>query len=333
MAAFWSARRLVGEGAAALEAIARDVVGGGLQRTGIKGACDAVGAVAATIDQRLEMHSADGAILLDAGLESHQDGMAAAVTIKNFLAREANLDGAIQQKRGFGDDDFMIEGIALSAKASAVGRGADANMRGRHLQNLGQSAVKVVRCLRAGPDCKLPFGILDGDGGVLLDGKMRASLVEKNVFKDFVGFGERFFNITEFQGDALVNIAFFAVLVDARFGGGESFFGGGDGGEKFVVDVDEVQSFERGEFLAGDDGSDGITDVAHVIEAEGLLVLADGKNSILDGQILPGENQIDTGVSESAGSVDFSNACVRMRGVQRCAMGHAREEDVVGKAR
>jgi len=131
-------------------------------------------------------------------------------------------------------------------------------MRGRHLQNLGESTVKVVRGLRAGPDGQLSIGVFCGDGGVLLDGEMRASLVEKSVFKDFVGFSERFFDVAEFQRDALMNIAFFAVVVNARFGSGESFFGIGDGGEDFVIDVDEVQSFEGGELLAGDDGSDGI---------------------------------------------------------------------------
>jgi len=34
----------------------------------------------------------------------------AAVTIKNFLAREANLDGAIQEERGLGHDDFGLKG-------------------------------------------------------------------------------------------------------------------------------------------------------------------------------------------------------------------------------
>src|SRR6267142_1164286 len=333
MAAFWSARRFVGKGAATLETIARDVVGGGLQRTGIKSAGDAVGAVAAPIDQRLEMHSGDGAVLLDAGLEFHQDGMAAAMAIKNFFASETNLDGAVQQERGLGHDDFVIEGFALSAEASAIGRGADANMRWRHLQNLGKGAMKVVRGLSARPDGQLSIRVFGGDGGVLLDGEMRASLIEENVFKDFVGFGERFFNIAEFQSDALMNVALFAVLVDARFGSGERFFGIGDGGENFVLDVDEVQSFERGELLAGDDGSDGITDVAHMIEAEGLLVLADGKNPVLDGQVFPGKNQIDSGVSESAGGVDLSNAGVRMRGKQKFGVGHARKEDVVGEAR
>src|SRR6267378_605088 len=298
VAAFGAARRFVRKSAATLKTITRDVVGGGLQRAGIKSAGDAVGAIAAAVDQRLEMHSGNRAVLLDAGLEFHQDGMTAAVTIKNFLAREANLDGAIQEERGFGHDDFVIEGIALTAEASAIGRGAHANMSGRHLQNLRESAMKIVRGLRARPDGQLSISVFCGDGGVLFDGKMRAALVEKSIFEDLVGFGERFFNITEFQRDALVNIAFFAVLVNARFGSGESFFGIGDGGEKLVVDVDEIQSFKCGELLAGDDGSDGITDVAHVIEAEGLLVLADGKNPVRDGQVFSDQNQINTRMSD-----------------------------------
>jgi hypothetical protein len=73
--------------------------------------------------------------------------------------------------------------------------------------------------------------------------------------------------------------------------------------------------------------------VPHVIQAEGLLVLTDWKNSILDGQVFSGQNQIDTWMSESAGSVDLSNARVWMRGAQKFAMGHARQNNVVGKTR
>ena len=167
---------------------------------------------------------------------------------------------------------------------------------------------------------------------MLLDGKMGVALVEESVFEDFVGFGEGFLDVAEFECDAFVNVAFFAVIVDARFGSGEGFFGIGDGGQDFVVDIDEVEGFEGGQLFAGDDGGDGIADVADVIDAEGLLVLADGKNSVFDGQIFSGEDQIDAGMGEGAGSVDLSNAGVRVRGAQEFAVGHAREKNVVGKA-
>jgi hypothetical protein len=63
-----------------------------------------------------------------------------------------------------------------------------------------------------------------------------------------------------------------------------------------------------------------------------LLVLADGENSVFDGEVFAGENQIDSGVRESAGNVDLANAGVRMRGAQEFAVGHAREKDVVSEA-
>ena len=75
--------------------------------------------------------------------------MAAAVTIENFLTRQANLHRPIQQQRCFGHYDFMIEGIALTAEASAIGRGAYPNMCRRHFQDLRESTVEVMRRLRA----------------------------------------------------------------------------------------------------------------------------------------------------------------------------------------
>jgi hypothetical protein len=278
------------------------------------------------------MHAGNGAIFFDAGFEFHQDGMATAVAIKNFFASETDFDGAIEDEGGFGDDDFVIEGITFATEASAVGSGADTNVRGGHVENFGESAMEIVRGLRAGPDGQFPIGVFDGYGGVLLDGEMRAALVEKSVFEDFVGFGEGFFNVAEFEGDAFVDVAFLAVVVNAGFRSGQGFFRIGDGGEDFVVDIDEVEGFEGGELFAGDDGGNRIADVADVINAESLLVLADGKDSVCDGEVFSGENQIDAGMGESAGSIDLSNPRVGVRGAQEFAVGHAREKNVVSEA-
>ena len=62
------------------------------------------------------------------------------------------MTGRSSTQRGLGYDDFVIEGIALAAEASAIGSGDDANVRGRHFQNFGEGAMEVVRGLRAGPD-------------------------------------------------------------------------------------------------------------------------------------------------------------------------------------
>src|SRR6266852_843959 len=158
----------------------------GSQGASVERAGYAVGAVGAAINQRLQVHRGDGAVLFHAGFEFHQHRVAPAVAIKNFLARQTNFHWAVQQKRGLRDDNFMIEGIALPAKSSAVGRGDHANVRGRHFQHLGQRAVKVMRSLRAGPNGQLSIGIFCSHSRMLLDGKMRAPLLEKRILEDFV---------------------------------------------------------------------------------------------------------------------------------------------------
>src|SRR5437879_13150971 len=132
MSALGSARRLVGEGAAALITIARNMIGRGLQRARVKTACDSVTTIGATVDQRLQMHSRNRAVFFDAGLEFHQDRMAATVTIKNFFARQTDLDGPVEHQRSFGDNDFMMERIALSAETTAVRRSDHPNMGRGH---------------------------------------------------------------------------------------------------------------------------------------------------------------------------------------------------------
>src|ERR1700740_567409 len=141
--------------------------------------------------------------------------MATAVTVEDLFARETDLYGTVEQERGFCDDDFVIEGIAFAAEAPAVWSGNDANVRGWHFQDFGESAVEVVGSLRAGPDRELAIRVFRGHRGVLLDGEMRAALIEKSVFEDFIGFGEALIDVAELQRDAFVDVAFVAVIVDA----------------------------------------------------------------------------------------------------------------------
>src|SRR5467141_680019 len=121
MSALRSTGRFVREGAAALIAIARDVVRRGVQCAGVELAGNSIRAVRATVDQRLEVHSSNRAVLLDTGFEFHQDRMAAAMTIKNLFACQANLDGPIEHESGFGYNDFVMERITFSSETSAVG--------------------------------------------------------------------------------------------------------------------------------------------------------------------------------------------------------------------
>ena len=119
MPALGSAGRFVGEGAAALVTIARDVVRGRLQCTTVKRAGDPVRAVRATVDQRLEMHSSNRAILLDAGFEFHQDGVPPPVAIKDLFTRQANLDRPVQHERRTFHATFAFEDRAEGMSAFA----------------------------------------------------------------------------------------------------------------------------------------------------------------------------------------------------------------------
>ncbi len=279
------------------------------------------------------MHSGDAAVLFYARLEIHQDRMAAAVTVEDLFARQADFYGTVEQERGFRDDDFVIEGIAFAAEAAAVRRGDNPNVRGRHLQDFGESAMEIVGSLRAGPDSEFAVGIFGSDGGVLLDGQMRAALIEKSVFEDFVGFGEALIDVAELQRDALVDVAFIAVVVDAGSRSGESFFGVGDRGEEFVVDLDQVEGLEGDQFFASDYRGNRVADMTDMVEAKGLLILADRQNAVFDGEIFADEDEVDTGVSGGARDVDAANAGVRVRGAQEFAVRHTRKGNVISEAR
>jgi len=74
-------------------------------------------------------------------------------------------------------------------------------------------------------------------------------------------------------------------------------------------------------------------DVAYMVEAKGLLILADRQNAVFDGEIFADEDEVDTGVSGGARDVDAANAGVRVRGAQEFAVRHTRKGNVISEAR
>src|SRR5712672_2109598 len=152
---------------------------------------------------------------------------------------------------------------------------------------------------------------------------MRVALIEESVFEDFVGFRKSLIDVAEFEGDAFVDVAFIAVIVDARRWRGQSFFGVGDGSEEFVFDFDQVQSLKGDQFFAGDYRGNRIANMAYMINTQGLLILTDRKDSVFDGEIFASENEIDARVRRSKGDVDATNARVRMRRAQEFTVEHA----------
>jgi len=72
--------------------------------------------------------------------------------------------------------------------------------------------------------------------------------------------------------------------------------------------------------------------MTNMVQTEGLLILADGENAVFDGEIFPGEDEIDAGVSGGLRTVDAANARVRVRGAQEFAVDHAGKGNVVSEA-
>ena len=332
VATFGPARRLVGEDAAASETIAGNVVGDRLQRTRVERARHAVRAVGAAVEQRLQIQAGDPAVVGHTGTEAHQHRMATAMAIEHLFAVEADLHRPIEQQGRFGDDDLVVERIALAAEAAAVGRGDDADVRRRHRQRLGEGAVQVVRRLRARVDHELAVRVLQRHGRVLFDRQMGIALEEKHIVEDVIGAVDRLIDIAELERHGFVHVAVVAVVVNPRLGMGQAVGGRSEGAERFVLDVDQVDGKIRRGFVLRNDGRHGIADETDLVAAQGVLVVADRKNAVRNRKRLTGQDQVNTVDLFGLCGVDTHDPRMRLRRTQQPAMQHPRENDVVGEA-
>jgi len=333
VAALRTAGGLVREYAASSEAVARDVVGHGLQRARVEHAGDAVGAVAAAVQQRVQLHPADRTVFLHAGTDTHLHGVPAAVALEDLLAVEADLDRPAQLERRLADDDLVVEDVALSAEAAAVGTGDHADVGRRDLQHLGQRAVHVVRGLRAGPERQFAVAVDAADRGVLLDREVGVALEEKGVVEDLVSILQGLVHVAEVEAGALVDVTLLAVLVDPWLGVPQRLLRGGDRAKRFVVDLDQLDRLAGRLLVPGDHRGDGVTDVAHLFAAERLLVLADGQDAELDRQVLTGQHEVHARVLFGARDVESDDSRVGQGRAKEPAVQHARQHQVVGEDR
>ena len=258
--------------------------------------------------------------------------MAAAVAVEDLLASQADLDGTAERERGLRDDDLVIERVALPSESAAVRSRDDADVGGRHFEHLRERAVDVVRGLSARPQRELPVLVDGRDGGVLLEGKVRVPLIEEGVVEDTVRLGEAALDVAEGHRDALVDVSFLAIVVDARLGRREGLLGLGDRRERLVVDVDEVERLEGRQLVLRDDGGHGIADEADLVEAQRLLVLAHGEDPVFDRKVLPGQDEANARAGECARGVDRLDPRVRKRRAQELRVEHLGQDDIVGEA-
>ena len=154
--------------------------------------------------------------LREAGLDPHQHRVAAAVDVEDLLARERDLHRPAGDLRELARGDLVGERIELAAEAAADGRRDHADVRLRHVEDLAEEAVHVVRRLGRGPERELAVGAPLGHRRVLLHGQVRVALEEEDVLADEVGLGERRLDVAELERHRLVDVGPVAVLVDAH---------------------------------------------------------------------------------------------------------------------
>ncbi len=251
------------------------------------------------------------------------------MAVENFLARERDLHRPPRDHRELGDDDLVVEGIALAAEAAAVRRGDDAYVRGRKAEGFSERAVDVVRRLRGRPERELVVGVEVSDRRVLLHRQVRVALVEENILADVIGLLETFFQVAELKVHFLVHVRAVAVVVHARIVDHDGLFDARDRLKSFVLDFDQVHRLERRVFVYGRDGGHGVAYEANLADAERVLVLTDRQDAVRDRQIFAGDDGVNAGQGERLRRVDLFNERVRLVGAQDFAVEHTRQSDVV----
>jgi len=225
----------------------------------------------------------------------------------------------------------VAEGVALASEPAAVGRRDHADAGGRELEHLGQGAVHVVWCLRRAPERQLAVRRPVRHGRVLLHGEVRAPLEEKQVLAHQIRLGEAALHVAEFEGDDLVEIAPVSVVVDARVRGLDCVLRRRDGRERLVLDHDQVER-RCGDLLApGGDGGNRVSDESHLVERQGVLVLAHGQDAEGDREVSPGEHRMHAVEREGTRDVNAPDTGVRLGGAQHLGEQHAGQEQVIGE--
>ena len=255
------------------------------------------------------------------------------MAVEHFLAIEADLHRPIEQQRRLGDDELVIEGVALAAEAAAVGRGDHADVGRGHRERLRQRAVQVVRGLGAGVDDQLAVRIFQRHRRVLLDRQVRIPLEEEHIVEQMIGGGEGGVDVAELERHRLVDVAVIAVVVNARLVVREAVGRPREGAQRLVCDVDQVDREIGGGFVARDDGRHRIADEADLVAAQRMFVVAHRENAVGDRKRFPGQHQVNTVDLRGLARVHADDPRVGLRRAQQPAVQHSRQDDVVGEAR
>jgi len=251
------------------------------------------------------------------------------VVVEDLLARQRDLHRAVRDSGELGRDELVRAGIALAAEAAADRDGNDADPARRHLEHLGERAMEVVRVLRRGGEGELA-PVPGGQHGVLLERHVRRAFVEEEVLAHVVGLREAGVHVAEVEPGHAIDLWPLALAVDERPVGGERLGDRHHRRQLLVLDLDQRQRALGGLVVDRGYGGDRLAHVAHLLQRQRVLVLADGEDAVGDGQMLASEDGVDARQLDGLADVEAPDVRVRLGAPQQLADQHARQPQVVG---
>ena len=108
------------------------------------------------------------------------------------------------------------------------------------------------------------------------------------------------------------------------------FFGIEVSGKQFVLYLDKFQRFFGNGFRNRNHTRDVVSDVAHFVERERVLIMTDGKNSIRIRRVFANYDSHDSIQLFGTSSIDMFYARVRIRRMQNLPNQHPGHAEIVG---
>ncbi len=119
------------------------------------------------------------------------------------------------------------------------------------------------------------------------------------------------------------------VLVDPVPRRLHGLFGVEPGRERLVVDLDPFQRLPGHLLGFGRHPGHVVAQVAHLVEGERRLVVPDGQDAVLVGEVAPGDHGVDTRQGLRPGGIDLPDARVGMRAMEDFPHQHPGQHQVV----
>jgi hypothetical protein len=115
-----------------------------------------------------------------------------------------------------------------------------------------------------------------------------------------IGRRQRGLDIAEPERDELVDVPGVAVVVDPWRVMLKAVVGTAERPQRLVVDGDQIQRLEGGQFVARYHGRDRVANESDAVDGERVLVLADGQDAVRNRKVGAGQHEVDARVCPRA---------------------------------